>query len=279
VYLDDILLVANSPQMVQRQLEKMLEDLKNSGIVVNLKKSQLIPTQEVAHLGFTVDFRQGTLQVPQEKLKAIKKELGKLLTHSEMSCRKMAAILGATRSFLMAMPFLRAFTDQLLQFVNQQEVLGWDQKVPIPSAFKQASNALPKEWRGGKFQGKVPVRTLHSDSSQKAWAGVDVTSGKMIQEFWREKQVLHINFKEMEAAINTVRSLEKPKEHVCLKVDNSITFYYPTKHGGRIPSLNQMVRPFLQWCMTNQVTLDIQLVKLSDGLADAPSRWCQDRGD
>jgi hypothetical protein len=94
-----------------------------------------------------------------------------------------------------------------------------------------------------------------------------------------EKQVLHINVKELEAAINTVRSLAKPMEHVCLKVDNSVTFYYLTKHRGRIPSFNQMVRPFLQWPMKNQVTLDIQLVKSSEDLADAPSRWGQDRGD
>jgi transcriptional regulator of met regulon len=268
--------------MVQKQLAKMLEDLKNSGLVGNQKKSQLVATQQVDHLGFTVDFKHGTLQVPQEKLKAIRKELGKLLTHSVMSCRKMAAILGATRSFLMAMPFLRAFTDQLVQFVNQQENLGWDHKAPIPSSLKEQvkeMHSLMEEWKGRKFQGKAPVRVLHSDSSQKAWAGVDVTSGSLVQEFWREQQVLHINVKEVEAAINTVKSLAKPREHVCLKVDNSVTFYYLKKHGGRIPSLNQMVRPFLQWCMKNQVTLDIQLVKSSEDLADGPSRWGQDRGD
>ena len=106
-----------------------------------------------------------------------------------------------------------------------------------------------------------------------------MTNGSLVQEFWREKQVLHINVKELEAAINTVKSLAKPKEHVCLKVDNSVTFYYLKKHGGRIPSVNQMVRPFLQWCMKNQVTLDIQLVKSSEDLADGTSRWGQDKGD
>ena len=282
IYLDDILLVANSPQVVSTQLGKMVEDLKTSGMVINEKKSQLTPTQEVNHLGFTVDFKQGSLQVPQEKLKAVRKELGKLLTHSEMSCRKMSAILGATRSFLMAMPFLRAFTDQLVQFVKQQEILGWDHKVSIPPILKQQvkeMNSLMEQWKGRKFQGKAPVRFLHSDSSQKAWAGVDVTTGALVQEFWRERQILHINVKELEAAINTVRSLAKPKEHVCLKVDNSVTFYYLKKQGGRIPSLNQMVRPFLQWCMENQITLDVQLVKSSEDLADAPSRWGQDKGD
>ena len=82
-------------------------------------------------MGFMVNLKKGLLQVPQEKMKNIRKELGKILTHPEMSCRKMAAILGATRSFLMAMPFLRAFTDQLVQFVNQQEYIGWDKKVQI----------------------------------------------------------------------------------------------------------------------------------------------------
>ena len=118
VYLDDILVVGHSPQAVQKHLQIMLQDLEFSGMVINKKKSQLEPTQKVEHLGFSVDLKNGVLQVPQEKLKAIQKELGKLLTNKEMSCRKMAAILGATRAFLMAMPFLRAFTDQMVQSVN-----------------------------------------------------------------------------------------------------------------------------------------------------------------
>ena len=126
VYLDDILLIGNSPQAVQKHLQIMLQDLEAAGMVVNQKKSQLVPAQQVEHLYFTMDLKKGCLQGPQEKMKNIRKELGKILTHSQMTCRKMAAILGATRRFLMAMPFLRAFTDQLVQFVNQQEHIGWD---------------------------------------------------------------------------------------------------------------------------------------------------------
>ena len=67
-------------------------DLDSAGMVVNQKKSQLNPTQQVEHLGFSVDLKTGCLQVPQQKLKAVRKELGKLLTHKEMTCRKVAAI-------------------------------------------------------------------------------------------------------------------------------------------------------------------------------------------
>ena len=217
VYLDDILLIGHSPQAIQKHLAIMLKDLEQAGMVINAKKSQLQPTQQVDHLGFSVDLKNGFLQVPKEKLKAIHRELGKILTHAEMTCRKMAAILGATRSFLMAMPFLRAFTDQLVQFVNQQEIHGWDQKMQISPSLKEQvkeMGQLIQNWKGRTFQGKPTVRELHSDSSQEAWAGVDVTSGQIVQEFWRQKRHLHINVKELEAAINTVQSLAKPGEHV-----------------------------------------------------------------
>jgi hypothetical protein len=77
VYLDDILLLGNSPKAVQKHLQIMLQDLENSGMVINQKKSQLTPTQQVEHLGFLVDLQQGLLQVPQEEMKNIRKELGK----------------------------------------------------------------------------------------------------------------------------------------------------------------------------------------------------------
>ena len=123
------------------------------------------------------------------------------------------------------------------------------------------------------------MRELHSDSSQEAWAGVDVTTGNLVQEFWRDRSGLHINVKELEAAINTVQSLAQRKKHVLLKVDNSVTFWYLTKGGGKIPSLNQQVRPFLKWCMEKEIQLTVQQVKSSEDLADGPSRWSQDKGD
>ena len=93
------------------------------------------------------------------------------------------------------------------------------------------------------------MRELHSDPSQEAWAGVDVTTGRLVQDFWRDKRGLHTNVKELEAAINTVKSLAKKGEHVTLKVDNSVTYWYLKKGGGKIPSLNQQVRPFIKWCL------------------------------
>jgi hypothetical protein len=281
LYLDDILLVGPTPRIVATHLQFMLETLDALGLQVNQKKSVLTPSQEVEHLGFKIDFQTGRLQVPSQKLKAIRKEMGKLVTHVEMTPRRMAAILGTVRSFLMAMPFLRAFTDMLTQFINQHQPQGWDQKFQIPPALHQQVrelNGLMHSWQGRQLGGWVAVRNLHSDSSDLAWAGVDMNTGTVVQEFWREQGCLHINVKELRAAISTVMSLSKKGEKVHLRVDNSVVFSYLHKGGGRIPSLNALVRPFLRWCMEKDVVLQLTQVKSADCLADGPSRWV-DPGD
>ena len=105
----------------------------------------------------------------------------------------MSAILGSLRSFLMAMPFLRSFTDAMLAFINTQKVWGWDHKLIIPETLKQEIREvshLTESWKGRKFSERVPVRTLHSDSSDWGWGGLDTTTGQFFQEYWRQDKVL-----------------------------------------------------------------------------------------
>ena len=82
--------------------------------------------------------------------------MGKLVTHKMMSTRKMSAILRSVRAFLTAMPFLRAFTDQMVQFVKLQKYQGWDKKLPIPSELQEQVrelNGLMEKWKGRTLLG------------------------------------------------------------------------------------------------------------------------------
>ena len=107
IYLDDILILATTAKQVEQHLKIILEDLAAAGMQVNKEKSQLFPSQNITHLGFVLDLKNGCLQVTQEKLKSVRRDLGKLLTRSDISCRKLAAILGQVRSFLTVIPLLR----------------------------------------------------------------------------------------------------------------------------------------------------------------------------
>ena len=158
-----------------------------------------------------------------------------MLLAQKMSCRKISSILGQVRSCLVALPFLRVVTDQLMVFSNLHTRRGWDHQNVIPQALKdqiKELKALLDPELGRPFHEKV-TRVLYSDSSDLAWGGLDQNSGQMVQNFWRDKKLWHINLKELEAAASTIMSLASPGDSVLLNVDNTVTLSYLRKQGGK----------------------------------------------
>jgi hypothetical protein len=281
VYLDDILLIGPTHRVVERDLKMVVQDLLDAGFKLNLAKSELSPSQRVSHLGFVINFLEGKLQLSPQKVKGIRKELGKFVKKDDMSKRQVAAILGQIRANLLAMPFLRAFTSLLVAFLAKTGGAAWESKHRLSREIKDELSTvkdLLQKWEGRPFVAK-PTRTLHSDSSDLGWGGIEPKTGRLIQEFWREKRVLHINLKEMIAAVNTVQSLSKQNENVLLCVDNQVVYYYLQKGGGRKNPFNQLLQPFFKWLMERNITLQVKWVPSAECLADPLSRWSQDRGD
>ena len=171
IYLDDILVLGETKRQVETHLKVMVTDLLQAGFKINTKKSVLEAVQEVLHLGFILNFKAGMLQLDPLKIKRVKRELGKIVTAHAMTIRKMAAILGQVRSFLMALPFLRAFTDQLCLFVKEGEPQGWNSIQKIPKDLKMQLRdikLLLDSWKGRPFQ-TSHTKELYSDASDMAW--------------------------------------------------------------------------------------------------------------
>ena len=96
------------------------------------------------------------MQVPAQKRKTIRKELGKLLTHSVISPRKVSSILGVVRAFLLVIPSLRVFSDSLVRFIENKSVTGWDTPLQLPQLVKEQVrelNTLLQDWKGKKLGG------------------------------------------------------------------------------------------------------------------------------
>ncbi len=98
IYLDDILVIAPTPALLEKHLRLVVKDLMHSGFTINQKKSVLEPSQVVNHLGFVINFQEGKLQICSQKVKTVRKELGKFVTKSVMTKKQMAAILGQVRA-------------------------------------------------------------------------------------------------------------------------------------------------------------------------------------
>ena len=150
----------------------------------------------------------------------------------------MAAILGTVRSFLTALPFLRAFTDEMCFVVDQQTTQSWDKALPVPPSPQsqvREEKSLLTDWKGrpmGQTQPECCTWTLQT----RAGGGLNVQSGHAVQEFWRDRSGLHINLKELKAAMETVKSLATREDVVHLSVDNSVAYSYLKKWGDRNPT-------------------------------------------
>ena len=100
-------------------------------------------------------------------------------------------------------------------FVQNQQRFGWDTPQLISDFLKKEVrdlNQVTLAWKGRPFQEGTSMRTLHSDSSTHGWAGIDLLTGDVVQEYWRTQSGLHINIKELRAALDTIRSLAKPEK-------------------------------------------------------------------
>lgn len=99
VYLDNILIMAESKQLANQHAQLVLGALENLGFVVNYEKSVMIPSPQMEFLGFLVDSTTMTLALPREKVRKIQQECQKALTVSSLTLRKLMGGAFAVKAF------------------------------------------------------------------------------------------------------------------------------------------------------------------------------------
>ena len=71
-YLDDWLVRAKDPDSCARDVQKLVNLVEKLGWIVNLKKSELSPTQDLEFLGYRFNLREGLVYPNQKKLDKLK---------------------------------------------------------------------------------------------------------------------------------------------------------------------------------------------------------------
>ena len=101
VYIDDILILAESKELARDHVIGLVYLLENLGIVIT--KCVLEPTQSVEFLGFSVNSVQQELSLSAGKMKRIRAETQCLLEGSQVTARKLLGRLqAATRAIPLA---------------------------------------------------------------------------------------------------------------------------------------------------------------------------------
>ena len=281
-FLDDIFIAASTYDQCLKDLKTSLNILASLGFVVNVKKSSLIPSKSILHLGYEWNTQFMTRSLPEDKLSAIKDLIIRVF-NKPCSLRTHASLLGKLISsqsgFRWAPLHFRTYQLSLLSALKIND--SWDQIWHLDSA---SINEL-KWWLNCSHQDITPVLllppsqsvTLYVDSSSFGW-GFYFSSGEESSGDWKEHQLKwHINYLELktiEIAISKFPQLFQDKS-IKIKCDNSTAVSYFNKKGGtHSPSLcNLSVIIWKKLCSLNSYPIASHIEGKSNKKADYLSRF------
>ena len=90
IYLDNLLLMHQDRAQLEQITQLTCQLFESLGLMVNLKKSILTPTQELEFLGFQLGSALMRLSLPSEKLRKIQQDARRMMHQASVSVREIA---------------------------------------------------------------------------------------------------------------------------------------------------------------------------------------------
>ena len=96
IYLDDILIMASSVELVKQHKQITIRLLESLGFLINYDKSMVIPTQKIQFLGLLIDSTQMLFILPETKTTSIRKACQQLVNKQRpiATIREISRVLG-----------------------------------------------------------------------------------------------------------------------------------------------------------------------------------------
>ena len=282
VYVDDILLLAETNEKARDQASGLLYLLQCLGFTVNMEKTVLELSQCFEFLGFTGDTTRMQLSLPAQKIKKIRAESRKLLEAERVSARTLSRLIGkmnATNPVIPPAPLfyrmdLAVAADQDYETIlelypnSREELIWWDTQMI--------------KWNGRTVISTEPNLTIESDASTQGWGassqGISTGGPWSLQE-----KKWHINCRELLAVTLALKTFVKSRRgmSVLLKIDNMTAVAYINNQGGTVSKeLVSLTRDLWLWCLERNIHIQAQyLLGIMNDVADRQSRSMKDRSD
>ena len=280
-YLDDWLVLSSSEKKAKESIRELLSICRTLGIVINEKKSDLVPLQSAKYLGTTIDTGAG-------KVFPFLARVEKFLTVAERFCTMQSppaqfwqVVLGHLASLERLVPHGQLRMRSLQWHLKSQ----WSPESDPPSL----PVALPEEARrdlswwmvrdhllvGVRFGTPAPDLHLYSDASSSGW-GAHLLDQNVSGVWSAQEKLLHINLLEMKALFLALQAFQEDVagHHVTAMCNNSTVVAYVNKQGGTVSRpLCLLTSRLLRWTESFDVHLEARyLPGESNVLADVLSR-------
>ena len=236
MYLDDWLIYASSSEDCLRMVKRTLEVGRGMGLLFNLEKSHLLPTQSLQWLGMSWDSVACDLSLSGENRRRCRMKLFRTVHASSISLRQWESLLGSLNYAAQVVPLGRLRTRRLIRMGLQHfERVDRDAVVSLP---RQARHRLSWWLSGRRLESRdpwvppAPGLSLTTDASDAGW-GYQSSLGHQGAGLWDETQArFHINVKELRTVY--IALLREPDlQHCVVRVllDNMTSVHCINKQG------------------------------------------------
>lgn len=288
VYIDDILLMAETKDKAREQADGLIFLLQCLGYTINIEKTVREPSQTIPFLGFTLDTRSMELSLPAEKIKKIRAESRRLLEAERITGRALSRLIGKMNAANQVIPPAPLFYRHLqMDLAAALRISGQDYETVL-SLSPESKEELDwwdtemVKWNGKTVLSTEPDMVIESDASNLGWGAScqDTSTGGP----WSEEESLwHINCLELLAATLALKTFAKSKRglSVLLKTDSSTVVAYINNQGGTVSkNLVSLTRKLWMWCLERNIHIQAQhLPGVLNCIADSESRCMKDRSD
>ena len=251
-YLDDWLLLFKSPSEAANKTLEFARLCVSLGLLVNLDKSELCPTQSITHLGIKWDLRHAWVQPSDKQVQNIQTAANAMLKAGKATVHMLESLLGrlvaAEKQTHLGRINFRMFQRTVTRAVQTAPTSAWI-RLPLVSLedlawWADSFNLL----RGVPCIPPKPHAHITTDASSVGWGaywGEKVILGK-----WSEHQLgFHINKKELLVVLYSLVEWGEALENQAVQfwMDNRTAVSYISKQGGtRSISMTLLAREIFQ---------------------------------
>ena len=289
IYIDDILIMADSQAMAREHTATLIFLLENLGFIINYPKSLLDPTQEIDYLGFTINSKTMELRMPGEKIKQIRLEAKKLQEKHSCQAIALSRFLGKLNHACQAIPPAPLFYRNLQLCLQKSLETKDGQDYTAPAHLTQSAIEELKwwqkhltQWNGRCLLSRSPDLIIETDASTTGW-GASCQGMRTGGPWSQTERHKHINCLELLAALLAVKSFARGRENIRihLRMDNTTALTYINKFGGTVSQeLNHLTKDLWLWCLDRNISLHAtHLSGVQNVTADEESRVMKDRTD
>ena len=259
-YIDDFFTKGDTFSICEENIHKTMHLYDKLGFVINLKKSQIVPTQRIRILGFVIDSVKMIITLTEEKKQKLKTLVLNLLRINKPTIRYLAKVIGTIISCmpaaLLGPLFYRYLENDKVTSLRLNKG-NFDAPAKISPEGKQELEWWLKNTDNIEKLIALPSIDLEyfCDSSSCSWSANFDT--RKIGGAWNMKEkALNINCKELLALYYSVRSFRTyfQNKHVKIFSDSQVEVQIINKMVTTKSSIcNDVAKNIWLFCVKNKI--------------------------